>query len=223
MWFGTITLASRIPTRPSPARAAPRTPPPPQGSLRNPIIPAASKPRPPHHGFPIIRFIVCEGDTPLPKPNQPKPIHPPVRQHLQFFLRNLVQPVNMPLILPGKLLQPDIGTLRNQHHIRHPRLGPAKTPHIRSPPAQAVAPARPASPRRFLLLRPQVVVPMKLIPTETEHPQSRLPSGPNPCRPLHRGMKLGPDRDLLLAQRIHRQQDLLQVPPRYTPTQFSRI
>ena len=59
---------------------------------------------------------------PLPQPNQPQRRHPPVGQQLQFFIRNLVQPMNMPQILLRELLQPHIRALRHHHHVRHPRL-----------------------------------------------------------------------------------------------------
>jgi len=56
----------------------------------------------------------------LPNPNQPKPGEPALRDEIKFFVRNLIQPVDVAAVLLGKLVQPDVGVLGQEHGARHP-------------------------------------------------------------------------------------------------------
>ncbi len=58
----------------------------------------------------------------LPQANQPKPGDAARCQQLHLLVRDLVETVDVALIFLAELLQPYIGALGHQHHVRHPCL-----------------------------------------------------------------------------------------------------
>ena len=57
----------------------------------------------------------------LPHADQPQRVDAAMRQRGQFFVGNLVEPIDVPAVLLAQLRQPHVGALGNQHRVRHPR------------------------------------------------------------------------------------------------------
>ena len=60
------------------------------------------------------------GRAALPDADQPESGEAPAGQLLQFFVGDLVQPVDVAPVLLGELIHPDVDVLRHHHHAGHP-------------------------------------------------------------------------------------------------------
>ncbi len=56
----------------------------------------------------------------LPQPDQPEPGEALAGQPVQLLVGDLVQPPDLPPVLAGELVEPDVGALGQQHQARHP-------------------------------------------------------------------------------------------------------
>ena len=58
----------------------------------------------------------------LPHSNEPERIDAAVGEGRQFFVRNLIEPPDVPAMPAAELRQPHVGALGHEHRARHPRL-----------------------------------------------------------------------------------------------------
>ena len=136
-------------------------------------------------------------DAALPQADEPQSGDAARGQQLQLLVGDLVEAVDVAQIFLGELLQPDIGALGHQHHVRHPGLVGAEV---------------------FVLVERGLIVvcvtaAAKLVEADVliALESHRSPRGPVAELVGAGRMEAHPDGEVLFAQHIDGQQDALDV------------